>query len=131
MNSGKAFAATGILRVLAIVTVVALGLVACTETSTNQGSGTSDTNEDKRKGFHCLSPWDGNHDGLEALIRDEIRDPNSMETIETRITPVNANGNHTVSLTFRSRNGFGGMVENTAVATVDNDSCKATLLSIL
>ena len=130
MNSGKAFAATGILRVLAIVTVVALGLVACTETSTNQGSGTSDTNEDKRKGFHCLSPWDGNHDGLEALIRDEIRDPNSMETIETRITPVNANGNHTVSLTFRSRNGFGGMVRSTAFGTVDNDTCKATLLTI-
>ena len=130
MNSGKAFAATGILRVLAIVTVVALGLVACTETSTNQGSGTSDNNEDKRKGFHCLSPWDGNHDGLEALIREEIRDPNSMETIETRITPVNANGNHTVSLTFRSRNGFGGMVRSTAFGTVDNDTCKATLLTI-
>ena len=57
--------------------------------------------EDRRKGFHCLSPWDGNHDGLEALIRDELNDPGSMETIETRITPVDEDGNHTYGIWSR------------------------------
>ena len=47
----------------------------------------SNLSEDERKGFHCLSPWDGNHDGLEGLIRDELNDPGSMETYErVRIT---------------------------------------------
>ena len=43
--------------------------------------------EERRKGFHCLSEWDGNHDDLEALIRERLNDPGSMETIETRIAP--------------------------------------------
>lgn len=85
--------------------------------------------EDERKGFHCLSPWDGNHDGLEALIRGQLKDPDSMETIETRITPVDANGNHQVFLRYRARNSFGGMVESQAIGSVDNDTCEASLLS--
>ena len=73
--------------------------------------------EDIRKGFHCLSAWDGNHDGLEALVRAELVDPASMETYDTRIAPVDElNGKHTLIMDFGSRNSFGGMVRNTAVA---------------
>ena len=44
--------------------------------------------EEKGKGFHYLDPWDGNHNGVEAIIRDRLNDPGSMETIETRIAPL-------------------------------------------
>ena len=50
--------------------------------------------EEERKGFHCLSAWDGNHDGLEGLVRQQLNDPDSMETRETRIAPA---GTSTVS----------------------------------
>ena len=36
--------------------------------------------EDRRKGLHCLSDWDGDHEGLERLVRQELNDPDSMET---------------------------------------------------
>lgn len=83
--------------------------------------------EDRRKGFHCLSAWDGNHDGLEALIRDQLNDPGSMETIETRISPVDARGDHAILLEFTAKNAFGGRVRSIAAGVVDNSTCEATL----
>lgn len=86
--------------------------------------------EERRKGFHCLSGWDGNHEGLEALIRAVLNDPGSMETISTRITPVNENGRHLVALDFTAKNAYGGRVRNTAYGYVDNGTCAATLEGI-
>lgn len=86
--------------------------------------------EERRKGFHCLSPWDGNHDGLEALIRDNLNDPGSMDTIQTRITPVDEDGHHTVALEFTALNALGGRVRLTAYGQVNNESCEATLTGI-
>lgn len=110
-----------------------LGLVALASCEGN-GSGndrpSAEELEEKRKGFHCLSPWDGNHDGLEELIRDRLNDPDSMETIETRITPVNDSGEHTVILEFTAKNAFGGRVRHQALGMVNNETCKATLLGI-
>ena len=83
--------------------------------------------EDRRKGFHCLSGWDGNHDGLEALVRAELNDPGSMETHETRITPVDANGDHTIIMDFSAKNAFGGRVRHEAVGKVSQATCRATL----
>ena len=77
-----------------------------------------------------MSTYDGNHDGLEDLIRARLKDPDSMETTETKITPVDANGNHTVILKYRARNAFGGMVVEQALGIVDNDTCVATLLGV-
>jgi len=83
--------------------------------------------EERRKGFHCLSAWDGNHDGLEALIRDRLNDPGSMETIETVITPVDARGDHAIVLEFTAKNAFGGRVRQMAFGIVDNSTCEARL----
>ena len=80
-------------------------------------------------GFHCLNPLDGNHDGLEALIRDQLKDPDSMETIETRISPMK-DGQHDIILSFRARNPIGGMVVSTAIGKVSTTSCQASLISI-
>ena len=86
--------------------------------------------EEERKGFHCLSQWDGNHEGLEALVRDELNDPGSMKTYSTRITPVDENGYHTIIMDFGANNAFGGMVRNAAVGLVDNETCEAGLIGI-
>ena len=113
----------------------------CIRDSANTSSGTENPKppnipatreaaEERQKGFHCLSAWDGNHDGLEDLIKAKLKDPDSMETIETKITPVDANGNHAVFLKYRARNSFGGMVVEQAFGIVDNDTCEATLLGV-
>ncbi len=84
---------------------------ACAETE-EDGRGSYDA-EERRKGFHCLSQWDGNHDGLEALIRDRLNDPGSMETIVTRIAPADAQGDHRIQLEFTAKNALGGRVRHT------------------
>ena len=54
-----------------------------------------------------------------------------MKTYETKIAPVDTlTGKHTLIMDFGARNSFGGMVRNTAVAWIDNESCEAELLSI-
>lgn len=84
--------------------------------------------EDERKGFHCLSAWDGSNRSLVEQIKHQLRDPDSFEHDETRITPVQ-NGKHIVTMRYRARNGFGGMNVETAIAEVDHNSCDATIIS--
>ena len=110
--------------------LVIIALIVVIPLVVGGGESTSEKTEDNQKGFHCLNPFDGNHDGLEALIRAQLKDPNSMETIVTRITPVDTNGNHRIVLEYRARNSFGGMTLGQAIGSVDNDTCEATLLSI-
>ena len=85
--------------------------------------------EYERKGFHCLDGWDGNHNGLEALVRAVLNDPGSMETYDTLVSPVE-NGEHTIVMDFGARNMLGGMVRATAVGTYDNKTCEAVLVAI-
>jgi hypothetical protein len=84
----------------------------------------------RKAGFHCLSAWDGSHTGVKSAIKGVMREPSSFEHIETRITPVNEDGNHVLTMTYRARNGFGGMNVSTALVTVRNDDCHFTVLTI-
>ena len=84
--------------------------------------------EDTRKGFHCLSGWNGSHNGVERYVKANLRDPDSYNHIETRITPVNDKGEHVLVMKYRAKNGFGGMNVESLVATVKNESCKATIM---
>jgi hypothetical protein len=84
--------------------------------------------EDNRKGFHCLSSWDGSNASLVDQVKKQLRDPDSFEHDETRITPEEK-GKHIVSMRYRARNGFGGMNVATAVAEIDHASCQATVVS--
>ena len=88
--------------------------------------------EDKRKGFNCLSGWDGSEPDVVNLVKARLRDPDSFEHIDTQITPKDAKGLHHVMMRYRSRNGFGGMTEGTALATVLNlsDRCVASLVAL-
>ena len=88
---------------------------------------------DKRGGRHCLSAWDGNHNGFEALVRDVLKDPGSMETIETWVQLVSTTDlgtGHYIKMQYRAKNSLGGYVVNTAYGWFDNQTCQATLLYI-
>lgn len=123
----------GVVFVFAIVIIALIAIIANSSDDENGGnddSPSAEELEEQRKGFHCLSTWDGNHSGLERLIRNRLNDPGSMETIDTRISPVDSSGKHRVILVFTAKNAFGGRVRNTAIGTIDNETCEATLLSI-
>ena len=81
---------------------------------------------DRSRGFHCLSPLDGNHDQFEDLIRPNLQDPGSMKTIETGITPATG-GVHDIRLRFTATNAYGARVTHVAYGTVDQDTCRARL----
>jgi len=83
--------------------------------------------ERRKKGFHCLSDWDGSHRRVKTFIEGRLRDPDSFEHVETKITPMDADGNHTLFMTYRAKNGFGGVNVETAIATVKNSNCAATI----
>ena len=81
-----------------------------------------EVSEKERKGFHCQSAWDGSIRSVVRNVKYKMKDPKSFEHIRTRITPV-SNGKHTVIMSYRGRNGFGGMVVETEYTTVSNSSC--------
>lgn len=85
--------------------------------------------ENRRKGFHCLSSWDGSHPEVKRKVQALLHDADSFEHVETRITPVNENGSHTLIMDYRAKNGFGAMRLSSAMATVRQSNCSATLIS--
>lgn len=85
--------------------------------------------EDKRKGFHCLSAWDGSHRAVVSYVEQNLKDPDSFDHAETRITPVNENGEHLLVMQYRAKNGFGALTIGNATATIKNSDCSATITS--
>lgn len=83
----------------------------------------------RRTGFHCLSAWDGSHRELVDALKTTLREPDSFEHIETRITPVDDNGNHVLMMNYRARNGFGGMNIGRLAAKVKNSDCSFEVLA--
>lgn len=79
--------------------------------------------EEKRKGFHCLSSWDGSYAPLTKVVEENLRDPGSFQHDGTRITPVDQDGFHRVYMTYRAKNGFGGYNFEVADARVRNSDC--------
>ena len=123
---GRSCLAGCLIAVGAVVAIVIVVVVIVAVT----GGDDDDKSVDRQKGFHCLSAWDGHHTGFERLIREQLKDPESMETDQTWISPVNAEGNHRITMEYRARNSFGGVVEARATGLVDNETCEAVVLSI-
>lgn len=86
--------------------------------------------EDRRKGFHCLSKWDGSHAAFKQEILDQLRDPDSFDHVETRVTPVGGNGRHQLYMDYRAKNGFGGMNFGTAKGYYDHETCEHVVLTL-
>ncbi|MCK7494827.1 MAG: hypothetical protein MZW92_29730 [Comamonadaceae bacterium] len=65
-----------------------------------------------------FSGWDGSHPAVEQAIKASLHNPASYEHVETRYSDT---GDSLVVVTkFRATNGFGAIVTNTAVGTVDD-----------
>lgn len=79
--------------------------------------------EERQNGFHCLSPWDGSHNGFVEFTRKNLRDPSSFEHVRTRIGQ-HTNGAHSLKMEFRARNGFGGVNVGTALGSIRNSDCE-------
>ena len=84
--------------------------------------------EEKRKGFHCLSAWDGSHPTFKKMVIDGLRDPQSFEHIETRVSPVDGDGLHRIWMDYRAKNGFGGMNVAQATGVYANAFCSEVVL---
>lgn len=80
--------------------------------------------EEARSGLHCLSKWNGALPALVNVVEPTMRNPDSFEHIETRITPRDNDGNHNVLMSFRAENGFGGMNVESAFGLVRGSDCK-------
>lgn len=64
-----------------------------------------------------FSPWDGSHPKLSRMIKENCRNPDSYEHIETRFRD---DGSYIFVITkYRAENGFGGMSIGTVSANVD------------
>ena len=87
--------------------------------------------EERRKGLHCLSAWDGSHILLKRHVRRSLREPGSFEHIATQIWPVSKAGTHRLRMRFHARNGFGGMSVASVLAEIENDGCAFTILETL
>lgn len=126
----RADAAKGCL-VLVLVGVLLLLVFGVGRTPEESAELAAASAEERRKGFHCLSGLDGSNRSLVAQVKAALRDPNSFEHAETRITPASParGGKHVATMQYRARNGFGGMDAGTATGLVDPESCEAELLS--
>lgn len=81
---------------------------------------------ERRKGFHCLSGWDGSHPEFVRLVKQQMNDPDSFEHDETRVTEINDQGRHEIIMNFRGRNAFGGTVRAIALGSY-SPSCSPRL----
>jgi len=111
----------------AIASAEKTGAVSHTPTEANP-SDRPGLDEDHRLGLHCVVG--GFNDDFVNKVKERLRDPNSFEHIETRINPIDSTGHHIIGMRFRSRNGFGGMNEQTAIGRVNNSTCSATVTTI-
>lgn len=127
-------AVAGGIGCVVFVIIAALGLSMCSggesETPEQVAAREKATADDRQKGMHCLSAWDGSNSSFVDGVKRQLRDPDSFEHDETRITPVDDQGKHMVVMEYRARNGFGGMNRDIAMGVVDQTSCDATVTTI-
>ena len=107
-----------------------VGAIAGDDTSSSSAPTTTTTSRPQTAAevFNgCVSEWDGNHDGFEALIRAQLNDPGSMETHGTYYNGDDSltDNSITIRLNYGARNALGGMVRTDAVAEMALD-CEIT-----
>ena len=83
--------------------------------------------EDNRKGFHCLTAWDGSHREIVRDVKRLLNDPDSFEHDQTLVSPMSKEGTHNLTMHFRAKNAFAGYVRGTARATYTNAGCTHVL----
>lgn len=68
------------------------------------------------------SPWDGSVEVVEKYLKKSyLNDPSSYESIKWGKVYKNTDGTYQVIHSFRARNGFGGMVQQSLTFTISED----------
>jgi hypothetical protein len=68
------------------------------------------------------SPWDNSVDCVEYYLKHKyLRDPDSYDGVSWSKVQKNNDGTYSVTHTFRARNGFGGMGQETLTFTIASD----------
>jgi hypothetical protein len=73
-----------------------------------------------------FSQWDGSHRQVEAAIKARMNDPDSYTHVETRFKETDTGA--IIVTKFRGKNGFGGVITQTATALVDHDGTVTSLV---
>ena len=80
-------------------------------------------------GSECLSSWDGSSYDFERKVQAQMNDPESFEHVST-IVGADIGGHRTISMTFRGKNIFSGVVVNTADGILSDGTCETQLLLV-
>lgn len=67
----------------------------------------------------CLSDWDGSHKGMVSATKAMMNDPESFDHIETRY--IDRGNEIDLIMKFKGTNKLGGVVTNTAKATINSE----------
>ena len=65
------------------------------------------------------SAWDGSVYQVKSWLKDNLKDPKSLEFIEWDYVHKNANGSFTVRVKYRAKNSFGGYAVENKLVTLD------------
>ena len=135
-HRGRSHTLRAALYIIAIMGGLLIALIYAaslggSETDAEKGLAEEETQE-RRTGRHCLSAWDGNHNGFESLVRDRLHNPDSMETHSTVLWPLAGDGqNHVrIIMEFSSINVFGARQRHHAHGYINPESCESFLVSI-
>lgn len=79
--------------------------------------------EDRLKGFHCLSSWNGSHRELVNIVKPLLHDSSSFKHVKT-LVGRERDGWHAITMTFSGKNLFNARVEQTAKARYSHKSCE-------
>lgn len=74
----------------------------------------------------CFGEEGRNFDLVEK-VKADLREPDSFQHIETRFVPASNGAIAVAEMRYRARNGFGGMNVASVQATVDPETCEATI----
>lgn len=119
----------------AILLLAILGINSCSqrqqiEDEREAKEQAAKNTEDRRKGFHCIDPFFGYSTALVDAVKARLRDPDSFEHDETSITPAGPDGAHTIIMSFRAKNGFGGVNRSVAVGKLSHESCAVVSVAL-
>jgi hypothetical protein len=117
------------MKKILIVSMIVMLFTGCGQSEEQKAKIAAEKAADKQKGFHCLSGWNGTHPVVEGWLKNGLRDPDSYQHISTKIGPVDKSNKHSMIMEYRAKNGFGGYTPGIVVATVDHESCKATIVA--
>ena len=78
----------------------------------------------------CLSSWDGSNRAFVEEVRARLREPSSFEHMSTVVGDDLGRGSRRIVMTYRARNGFGGMNIETAQAILSPTNCRIRELRV-